>query len=182
MYVRGDQTKDFGAKNVALIALFAVILGSLAWSQRPSRAVSAQAGLSFNKQNTNVYAQDNSNQSEVLGAATVNQQLLDQFASIPVKVSADTSKDALQIYAGQIATIKQADTGRPGIIDHLSSLAVPEVLVDYHRLTLAYYNLEFNAVLSQTDAQNVQILQEAISQQLTEIRSNFLKSTGISLP
>lgn len=181
MYVPGDQAKDFGAKNVALIALFAVILGSLAWTQRPARVVSTQSGLSFNKQNTNIFAQNTSDQAQVLGATQVNQDLIKQFAGVEIQTSADTSKEALQNYADQVRTVIQVEGGQAKVIDDLKIIAVPEVLADYQRLTLAYYSLKFMPQDNTTGAQN-DALMSAIQQQLQTIRSNFQTSAALDLP
>ncbi len=189
------KIEDFGAKNIGLIAIFAVALGALVYFQAPARQKAASNGLSFNSQSTNSYALGNSNSGsgQVLGASQYNPELIKQFSSINILTSADTSKTALQTYADQLAIIKSADNAealaagsgttaqQDKLIADLKALAAPEVFADYHRLTLAYYSLKFMARQPDNQIQNADALADVVAGQAQQIAAGFQTSAGVAL-
>ncbi len=173
---------DFGAKNIALIAVVAVILIILVWSQSSSRHVGNTTGLSFSSAPTNLYASNS--QPQVLGASTYNADLTKQFSNIQIQVSADTSSTALQNYASQMNAVLTQDNRSDvqKFLADLSSIAAPSVLADYHRLMIAYYSLQLNPTGGLANGQDPAALSSAVDSQLQQIRSGFKTSIGLNLP
>ncbi|MBU6447911.1 hypothetical protein KGQ24_03685 [Patescibacteria group bacterium] len=176
---------DFGAKNIALIAGVAVVLIILVWSQSASRHVGNTTGLSFSNAPTNLYASATDNQSKVLGASTYNQDLVNQYVqNIQIQQSSDTSSQALAAYANQMNAVLTQDNraDQQKFIADLKSVAAPSVLADYHKLTIAHYQLQFSSASGGANAQDDTALLGAVDAQLQQIRSGFNTSIGLNLP
>jgi hypothetical protein len=154
MYVPEKHYYDFGPKNIALIAVVAVVLGSLAWSQRPIRIAAVQNRDTLSAS----LIADNSSTPKVLGATEYNQELINQFEPIQIQTSDDNSQQGFIRYAQQVNIVKSADrvetllngtvlernkTDNEKFIADLKKIAAPSELSDYHKLLLAYYQLLF---------------------------------------
>jgi hypothetical protein len=191
MYVPEKHFHDFGPKNIALIALVAVVLGALAWSQRPIRSVAIEHGTGINAN----LAVNNAG-GKVLGASEYNQALIEQFAPIEVKTSPNNSYQAFVNYTEQVNVVKEADglelllngnalqrskDGSDKFIADLKKIAVPSVLEDYHKLLLAYYQLRFTQQDS-LNSDDVGVYVSAVGNQLDVLRTNYQKSAGVMLP
>jgi hypothetical protein len=192
MYVPEKHFNGFGLKNLALIVVAAVVLGALAWNQKPLRLASVNPASSLNA----TVADASGTHGQVLGAVEYNQQLVDQFAPIEVKISNDNSQQAFINYTDQVAAVQSGDNlslllngnslqrskdGKDKFISDLKQIAAPSALKDYHKLLLAYYQLKFNAQDS-LQADQVGVYAVAVQGQLDKLRENFKTSAEVVLP
>ena len=196
------KIKDFGPKNIALIAFVAILLISFAFVQSPMRLASKESGLSLNSQPlAGNFVSPQANGGQVLGASVYSPEIAKEFSNIKVNISANTSSSALAEYANQVRTIVDSENASDLIasrqtqsllekqnkfLSDLGALVVPSVFEDYHRLLLAQYNLEFAQKqgttfegVSESDLEGVLSI---VQSQLSNIRQGFFNSVQLFLP
>ncbi len=154
---------------------------------------SAQGNLPENNLDQSAGAQT----SAVLGATTYDKNFAEQFNSIPLQLIADNSTAALQTYAGQVNAVLQADNAaglvsaakksgaekngglsaaQNKFIQDFQAIAVPDSLLDYARMFIGSYALQFvgdpklDATISQANSE------------LGIIRQQVRQSSQIALP
>ncbi|MHB8871614.1 MAG: hypothetical protein ACYC5G_04130 [Candidatus Doudnabacteria bacterium] len=195
------KIKDFGVKNIALIALVAILLVSFAWVQKPMRLASKQQGLALYNQPLAGNLGQISSGGQVLGATEYNPDIAKEFSNIKVNVSSDTSSIALGEYANQVRTIIENEnaTGlvsakqtqalvekQTKLLTDLGNLVVPSVFEDYHRLLLAEYNLIFaqkqGAMVEGVSESDIEGVLSVVQNQLSSIRQGFYNSVQLFLP
>ncbi|GAC1413404.1 MAG: hypothetical protein NVSMB66_5300 [Candidatus Doudnabacteria bacterium] len=190
MFVPEKHYKDFGLANIALIGSVALILGFLAWSQKPIRTAAIINGTGLNTDLASA-----SGSGRVLGATEYNQQLISQFEPIDIKTSEDNSQQAFSNYISQVSIVKQSDRSdvllagsaksnkadQEKFIYDLKTIAVPSTLSDFHKLLLAYYQLKFSAQGS-PQAEQLGAYAAAVQLQLDKMRENFRTSAEVILP
>ncbi len=191
MALQQQKYKDFGPRNLALIAGAVLVLGVLAWTQRPVRSAAIKNGTGLG---TGLAI--SSTDSQVLGASSYNEELIKQFEPIDIKTSADNSSDAFNSYIAQINLVKTADNldlllngnvsqrgkdKQVKFIADLKRIAAPTVLADFHKLLLAYYQLRFDQQ-SSLSSEDYASYVAAVGAQLDQIRIDFNTSAGINLP
>ncbi|MDB4940408.1 MAG: hypothetical protein JWO40_833 [Candidatus Doudnabacteria bacterium] len=192
MYIAEKHFNDFGLKNVALIAVIALVLGTLAWTQKPLRLAAVKGGTGLSAS----LADLPNNGGQVLGATEYNQQLIQQFEPNDIRTSEDNSQQAFVNYADQVNIVKNSDniqgllTGnslqsskdaQDKFISDLKRIAAPSALSDYHKLLLAYYQLRFNAQ-SSLEADQMATYAVAVQGQLDLLRTNYQTSAEVALP
>ncbi len=195
------KIKDFGAKNMALIALVAILLVSFAWVQKPMRLASKQQGLSLYNQPLAGNLGQTSSEGQVLGATEYNPDIAKEFSNIKVNVSSDTSSTALAEYANQVRTIIESENAaglvsakqtqalvekQTKLLADLGNLVVPSVFEDYHRLLLAEYNLIFaqkqGTMMEGVSESDIEGVLSIVQNQLSNIRQGFYNSVQLFLP
>ena len=196
------KIKDFGPKNIALIAFVAILLISFAFVQSPMRLASKESGLSLNNQQlAGNFANTSTKGGQVLGASVYSPDIAKEFSSIKVLVSANTSSSALAEYANQARTIVDGENAsllltsrqtqsllekQNKFLTDLGALVVPSVFEDYHRLLIAQYSLQFAQKqgttfegVSESDLEGVL---SVVQNQLSNIRQGFYNSVQLFLP
>lgn len=196
------KIKDFGPKNIALIAFVAILLISFAFVQSPMRLASKESGLSFNNQPlAGNFAGTSTKGGQVLGASVYSPDIAKEFSNIKVTVSANTSSSALAEYANQVRAIVDGENApsllasrqtqsllekQNKFLTDLGALVVPSVFEDYHRLLIAQYSLQFAQKqgttfegVSESDLEGVL---SVVQSQLSNIRQGFFNSVQLFLP
>jgi hypothetical protein len=191
---------DFNQTNLALILVVAVGVGFLVWSQpaipekKSAVEIATIATPPIDPRMMDLASAQGD--SAVLGAVTYNKELVQKFSNIPVRTVNDNSIQAIQVYIEQLRIVEsnnklndlmvpdfanqQLNERRAKFIDDLKEIAVPSQLVDYQRLMIAYYSVNF--LDSTKDADSINQALDQIESQLQVMRLGVLSTTGIQLP
>ena len=139
---------------------------------------------------------------QVLGASTVNKSILQPFETQNVLLTNNNTSDGFQNYIEQVTQVLSAndahdlvlegsttqnktaemqnDEGR--LVAEISHIAAPSSLIEYQRMMLAYYFINFQDASADDETQIQTTILPAISQRLTELRDTARTQLGIYLP
>ena len=139
---------------------------------------------------------------QVLGASTVNQSILQPFETQNVLLIDNNTSDGFQNYIDQITQVFNANDAHDLVLEastvqnktaemqndedrlvaEISHIAAPSALIEYQRMMLAYYFINFQDTSTDDHTQIQTTILPAISQRLTELRDTARTQLGIYLP